>query len=52
MANGQDTPPFTLQDAKMFATWDDETKHYQDALSGRKGRVVGISHPPKCMPLA
>lgn len=52
MANNQDAPSFSLPDAEMFATWEFEPKHYRDALSGRRGRVVGISHPPKRTSLA
>ncbi|KAI5990460.1 hypothetical protein EDD15DRAFT_2388816 [Pisolithus albus] len=41
LANGRETPSFTLPDAQMFATWDYEVKRYQDPL-GRRGRVVGV----------
>ena len=51
-ANGQDAPSFTLPDAQMFATWDHEPKHYQDPLAGKRGRVVGITHPSKRASLA
>ncbi|KAL4077633.1 hypothetical protein J3A83DRAFT_1639150 [Scleroderma citrinum] len=39
MATGRDAPSLTLPDAQMFATWDYEPKHYQDPLTGRRGRV-------------
>ncbi|KAI6013188.1 hypothetical protein BKA83DRAFT_679460 [Pisolithus microcarpus] len=46
LANGRETPSFTLPDAQMFATWDYEVKRYQDPLS-RRGRVVGAPFPQK-----
>ncbi|KAL4063980.1 hypothetical protein V8B97DRAFT_2082159 [Scleroderma yunnanense] len=52
MATGRDAPSLTLPDAQMFATWDYEPKHYQDPLTGRRGRVVGISHQQKRASLA
>ncbi|KAG6372637.1 hypothetical protein JVT61DRAFT_7389 [Boletus reticuloceps] len=38
--NGQDATSFTLPDAKIYATWDYETKQYSEPLgAGRRGRV-------------
>ncbi|KAG6335059.1 hypothetical protein ID866_4037 [Astraeus odoratus] len=47
VANGREAPSFTLPDAQMFATWDYEVKHYQDPLTVRRGRIIGVPHPQK-----